>query len=47
MKKLIGDNSIFTVEFEQFQEDERMGYAKIWFGGNPLGTSEDLIYKAT
>jgi len=44
--QLIGDKTIFAVEFQQYDGDERMGYAKIWFGGKPLGTNEDLIFKS-
>lgn len=46
MKVLIGNKKEFAIEFKQSEEDERLGYAKIWFGGNSLGTNEDLIYKS-
>jgi len=41
---IIGDKEIFAVEYEITDLKHTMGYAKIWFGGLSLGTSEDLKY---
>jgi len=42
--KLVGNKGNFAVEFEIVDFDRLMGYSKIWFGNNFIGTSEDLIY---
>lgn len=39
---LIGKKNNFAIEFEITKNN--MGYAKIWFGNNSLGTFEDEIY---
>jgi len=42
--KLIGGKKHMGVTFKVTDAKSLMGYAKIWFGGNFIGTSKDLIY---
>ena len=42
--KIIGLKEQFTVEYKIVDHKRLMGYSKIWFGINSLGTIEDLIY---
>lgn len=42
--KNIGDKNVFAIEYYIDDSSSLTGFAKIWFGGHSLGTSEDLIY---
>lgn len=42
--KIIGKKKQFAVEYEIIDSKSLMGFAKIWFGGNSIGTNEDLIF---
>ena len=42
--KLVGNKNDFGVEYKVKSINPLMGYAKVWFGGDYLGTSEDYIY---
>ncbi|MCL9805482.1 hypothetical protein NAT51_08110 [Flavobacterium amniphilum] len=41
---LIGNKETFAVEFTKSEDDQRMGYGKLWLQNAFLGTKEDLIY---
>ncbi|QYS87096.1 hypothetical protein JJC03_03780 [Flavobacterium oreochromis] len=42
--KLIGNKEEFAVQYEITDKQNWMGYSKVWFGDNPIGTDEDIIY---
>ncbi|MFH6994547.1 hypothetical protein [Flavobacterium sp. FlaQc-48] len=42
--KIVGNNSIFAVEYEVTDKKELMGYARIWFNGEYIGSKKELIY---
>lgn len=41
---IIGDKSKFGIEYEIINKKSLMGYSKLWFGNEFIGTEEDLIY---
>ena len=42
--KLIGDKSIFALEYEIKDKKTLLGYSRIWFGGHYIGSKKELIY---
>ena len=44
MRKMIGSKKSFGIEYRVTDKERKMGYARIWLGGNFLGTFQDLIY---
>jgi hypothetical protein len=41
---IVGEKDFFAVQYRITDDEKLMGYAKIWFGGRSIGSSEDLIY---
>lgn len=42
--KIVGKKKQFAVEYEIIDSKSLMGFAKIWFGENSIGTNEDLVF---
>ena len=42
--KLIGDKLIFALEYDIQDRNELMGYSRVWFGNNYIGSKKELIY---
>lgn len=42
--KIIGDQSKFALEYEIVDKRNLLGYSRIWFGGQYIGSKKELIY---